>query len=376
MSREGLDQVVSWYICTAVAVLFVIARLFSRYHRLGSLCIDDGLVTLAACCLIGDLIIQQYMWNLGMAEIRKASRQDFIQIMKIQMIVPGSTLYVTSLWAVKIAMVLFYKKLAAPGTRLQTIYNVVLVALVAFWGAIFFNIIFQCYPHDRRWSKDPNYKCDPRQGSINYWLTVLLNIMTDVIIISLPISMVLTLQMKLKLKLGVIAIFALGVFVVIASIFRAYYSKRKETMLTCTVSMVETAVAIIASCLPRACPLYPTQAYIHTDLRRPALRTLFIGPASRVGAKSTSGRYELSSGGGRRSWGTNRARGTTDGRGGTRTKASSSEDELVNNTSTPFACGSPSANDGNGEIKVDTTFQVHYGIDDEARGQATKRSEF
>ena len=84
---------------------------------------------------------------------------------------------------------------------------------------------------------------------------------------SLPIAMVLKLQMKLRQKLGVAAIFALGFFVIIASseclvyscgkddiniilVIRAYYSKRNETMLTCTVSMVEASVAIIATCLP------------------------------------------------------------------------------------------------------------------------------
>lgn len=71
------------------------------------------------------------------------------------MIVPGSILYVTSLWAIKIALVIFYKRLAAPGTKLQIIYNVTLCLLVAFWTAIFFHIIFQCFPHDKRWSQDP-----------------------------------------------------------------------------------------------------------------------------------------------------------------------------------------------------------------------------
>ena len=88
--------------------------------------------------------------------------------------------------------------------------------------------------------------------------------------------MVLKLQMPLKQKLGVAAMFALGFFVVISSIIRAYYSKLNETMLTCTVSMVETAVAIIATCLP-------------------TLRTLILGKASRNGTSSAGRHYELSS---------------------------------------------------------------------------------
>lgn len=58
-------------------------------------------------------------------------------------------------------------------------------------------------------------------------------------------------------------------------VIRAYYSHRNEQMITCTVSMVETAIAIIASCLP-------------------VLRTLVFGSHSRTGTYSGRRGYELS----------------------------------------------------------------------------------
>ncbi|EFY93681.1 hypothetical protein MAC_00172 [Metarhizium acridum CQMa 102] len=281
MAKEGIGQVISWYICTVAAVLFLVARLSTRYQRLRLLGTDDGLITLAACCLIGDLIIQQYMWNLGMAEIPKASREEFIQIMKVIDIAarhhgPHS---------------LMRNKDGCP------------------WIDSICHIIMG--------SQNRHDKCDPRQEDINYWLTVLFNIVTDVIIISLPISMVLKLQMKLKLKLGVIAIFALGFFVVIAS-----------------------------------------------------------SPASSVGTKSNRGHYELSSGGHHRSWRTDRGRNTTDVMGGTRNKDNSSEDNLVNDLGAPVASEGASTNGKNGEIKVNTTFQVHYGRNEEAGHHSTKHNQF
>ncbi|KAF4460611.1 integral membrane PTH11 [Fusarium albosuccineum] len=341
---EGLGQVVSWYICTAVACIFLITRLWIRIRKFGSLGLDDGFIILASCCLIGDLVIQQHMWNLGMAEIPKASREEFIQIMK--MIVPGSILYVASLWSIKIALVIFYKRLAAPGSKLQTIYNIALGLLVVFFLVIFFHIIFQCFPHDKRWSQDPDYQCDPKDAEINYWLTIILNIGTDVAIISLPISMVLQLQMKPKQKFGVAAIFALGFFVVIASIVRAYYSKRNETMLTCTVSMIETAVAIIATCLP-------------------PLRTLFLGHMSSAGTGSNYGRYELSSTGANRSRRTHQSRITTNVVGGTSNRDNDSQDELVKEIARSTA--GASITDKNGGITVNTTIQMHHATEEEAR---------
>jgi hypothetical protein len=123
---------------------------------MGNLGIDDYLIMLAVGCLIGDLAIQQHMWNLGLGDMSKASPEDFKGIM--QMIIPGSTLYVSSLWAIKFALVFFYKSLAAQGSRLIIIYNVALAGLAKTYLIIFFHIMFQCYPHDKRWSTDPNCK--------------------------------------------------------------------------------------------------------------------------------------------------------------------------------------------------------------------------
>jgi hypothetical protein len=150
---------VSWYICTVAAVPFVALRLYTRWSRAGTLGIDDYLVLLALCCLAGDLGIQQHMWNLGLGDMSKVTPENFEKIM--QMIVPGSTLYVSSLWAIKFALVFFYKRLAAPGSRLVMIYNFALAGLAVTYLIIFFDIMFQCFPHNKRWSKDPNCKRRP-----------------------------------------------------------------------------------------------------------------------------------------------------------------------------------------------------------------------
>jgi hypothetical protein len=128
--------------------------MYARWKRLGNLGIDDFLILLSLTCLIGDLIIQQHMWNLGLGHMSTVTPENFKGIM--QMIIPGSTLYVSSLWAIKFALVLFYKNLAAPGSRLVLVYNLALAGLAVTYLVIFFDIMFQCFPHNKRWSTDPN----------------------------------------------------------------------------------------------------------------------------------------------------------------------------------------------------------------------------
>lgn len=130
--------------------------MYTRWSMFGRLAIEDGLIILALLCLIGDLSIQQHMWNLGLGNMATVTPEKLKGIM--QMIVPGSVLYVSSLWAVKVALVLFYKRLAAPGSRLTTVYNLVLAGLAVTFLIIFFDILFQCYPYDKRWSSDPKCK--------------------------------------------------------------------------------------------------------------------------------------------------------------------------------------------------------------------------
>ncbi|KAJ6087618.1 hypothetical protein N7467_006532 [Penicillium canescens] len=274
MARLDQGQVVAWYVCTVAACIFLVCRLVVRVRLLKRLYLDDLFVSLAALCLIGDLAIQHYMFNQGMSEMAKTTVDEQINMMK--MIIPGSTLYVTSLWLIKSSMVIFYKRLA-DRTRYQIVYNITLGFLAATWLVLFFDIVFKCYPVQRQWEAilNPELTCPPGPSTVNYWLTILFNIFSDVFIICLPITQVARLKMPKKQKWGVISVFLLGVLVVITSIIRAIYSYRNEQMITCTVSMIETAIAIIASCLP-------------------VLRTLVFGSHSRTGTYSGHRGYELS----------------------------------------------------------------------------------
>jgi hypothetical protein len=177
--------------------------------------------------------------------------------------------------------------------------------------------------------------------------------------------MISRLQMKLKDKIGVAGIFALGFFVVIASstsspspfpsyhannptqVIRAYYSKKNETMLTCTVSMIETAIAIIATCLP-------------------ALRSMVLGTNTTKGdSKSYGKHYELSSA---RRKAQLHSSSVTGGAHSSRVRTNGSEDSLFS----PVVDGEP------GKIKVDTQIETSFedGVSTAESAEAKVKSAF
>ncbi|KAA8645162.1 hypothetical protein EYZ11_006693 [Aspergillus tanneri] len=338
MARPEVGQVVAWYICTVTASLFLITRLVIRWRLFKRFYVDDYLLAIANLCLICDLVIQHYMFNLGMSD-PEVKKEEMVEILK--MVIPGSTLYVTSLWLIKAGMVIFYKRLA-DRTKYQMIYNITLGFLAATWLTIFLNIIFKCFPPNRIWDLDhPERACSHKQSRINYWITILFNICSDVFIICLPISQVLKLKLPKKQKIGVLSIFMLGFLVVISSIIRAIYAWKNEQMITCTVSMVETTIAIIASCLP-------------------VMRTLFFGSKSRTGTYSGGRGYALSSSG---HIGAGKQKSTVSASNiGVRSKSGlsrhDSEDELVREGASP-ALDAP-----NSGISVTREYFVHEGMRD------------
>lgn len=152
-------------------------------------------------------------------------------------------------------------------------------------------------------------------------------------------------------------------------------------MLTCTVSMVETAVAIIATCLPRPLPLVPSASlspFPSTDNHFTALRTVLLGHSSSAGTGSNYGHYELSSAGHNRSRRTQQSRITTNIVGGTQQRGNDSEDELVKEVAVSVASGAGgSVASGTGTrtqdksgITVSTTLQMHHGRGDATRSEA------
>lgn len=114
-------------------------------------------------------------------------------------------------------------------------------------------------------------------------------------------------------------------------------------MLTCTVSMVETAIAIIAACLP-------------------ALRAMFIGGNTQNPTSSYGKHYELTSD--RRKTNDPRNNGHTASvmtTRRTRHTPHDSEDSLVNGGT--VESGTPSVNNLSNEkggIHVQTTFATHF----------------
>ncbi|KFY03178.1 hypothetical protein O988_01662 [Pseudogymnoascus sp. VKM F-3808] len=166
-------------------------------------------------------------------------------------------IYKVLLGATKSSLLLFYMRIFV-GKRFQMMCWACMAVVIAWSVGSTFATIFQCIPVAAFWDKsikDP--KCTDTDA---FWVAyAVINIITDFIILLLPIWEIRKLQLPLAQKISLMGIFALGGFVCATSIIRtnavaASVANKKDSTWTfiprSTWTLVEANVGIICACLP------------------------------------------------------------------------------------------------------------------------------
>lgn len=111
--------------------------------------------------------------------------------------------------SIKISVLLFYRRLFN-SSRSFSIASIVAGVIVIMWClAVFFTALFQCKPIAFNWDKtiEGGTCIDPQTF---FWGNSISNLLTDVIILGLPLPMIWGLNMSMGKKIAVTGIFLLG----------------------------------------------------------------------------------------------------------------------------------------------------------------------
>jgi hypothetical protein len=91
--------------------------------------------------------------------------------------------------------------------------------VVCWFTAVTLTVTFQCTPVSFAWDKNvPDGRCIDFKSFI--FSTAVINVLTDVVIVFMPVPVIWKLQMPSTKKIGICGIFLLGSIVILASIFR------------------------------------------------------------------------------------------------------------------------------------------------------------
>ncbi|RDI88115.1 hypothetical protein Vi05172_g1899 [Venturia inaequalis] len=202
-----------------LALMFLIQRLYTKIRLMKQFQIDDVFVIVAwalsvgtQACLVAGFVtncIGVHAWEISLEHYGFYSR----------LILAAPLVYAPCCALTKITLCIFYSRLS-PNVMFQwAVWGTIFACTGAYTG-IFFSIIFACKPLAASWDPTllPTAICVNR-GAI-YIATAVMGIVTDVVLIVIPIPTIWGLQMPTKQKIGLTAIFAVGSITMVTSIIR------------------------------------------------------------------------------------------------------------------------------------------------------------
>ncbi|KAH6894058.1 hypothetical protein B0T10DRAFT_435494, partial [Thelonectria olida] len=202
--------------------------------------------------------------------------------------------YTALIWSLKGTMLCFFSRMTI-GTWHNIFVKSVSGITIVGYIAVFLTITFGCFPYRQNWQvkPDPGEKCTFKRQ--NFLVTTVFNVLTDGLILGIPLPLLWRLQMPARKKIVIGLLLSSGAFVIAAAIIRVVLTlSSKPSALTINEWGVrETIVGIITVNIPILRPIFTKAFWTGGPLNShgSTFRTTTIG------GKSTdiSGPYELTS---------------------------------------------------------------------------------
>ncbi|KAL4906507.1 hypothetical protein BDW74DRAFT_176827 [Aspergillus multicolor] len=250
-------DIVTQSVCLSATTICVGMRMYTKLLILKSPGWEDFICVLAWLGLIAYAVLTIELDKHGNGVHRKmVDPNEMPQYKKLAN--ASQILYAPLIFITKLSIFLLYLRVFASARRGLTYISIQLLIWfnLAFYLANFFLKIFQCIPRAKIWNTELPGHCI--NINIPILVTAAINVLSDLLMLCLPIICVWRLQMSTKRKLGVSAIFAAGIFGCFASIMRLEVSVRNRDTQDQTHdwyneilwTTAEITCGILASCLP------------------------------------------------------------------------------------------------------------------------------
>ncbi|XXH01708.1 hypothetical protein Hte_008069 [Hypoxylon texense] len=207
-NRSG-DTIAAVALCMIFATIAVSLRLYTRYFVLNKFWVDDLLAIVGLMGAITNGIVQCVHTRHGLgAHLWDLSDEESIKFWKLFYIM--SITYNLSLMLIKFTLFFQYYRLIQEVPHYRIFYIVIMVAVTGWVVAQEFVLIFSCTPIASYWDHSIPGTC--LDSLLIGWMNAIGNIVTDLIVLILPIPVVWRLNLKRGRKWAVLGIFALGFF--------------------------------------------------------------------------------------------------------------------------------------------------------------------
>ncbi|OQE01171.1 hypothetical protein PENVUL_c044G04087 [Penicillium vulpinum] len=252
------DQLIANTILVALATFLVILRGISRRIRKTHVGWDD------ACCVAGlfhtygMLAMQFHYARVGMRHHIKAIPQENAVIIA-KMLMVYQIVYYNAMVFAKFSYLAFYLRIFV-SREFRILTWICMGCAGAYWTGSMLQIFLICTPFEKNWNPTMPGHCASQ--NVAFSTIGAFNLITDMMIMALPIRFVWKLQMSLATKLALVGIFGLGIFIASITIIRIHilttvdFTDLSYSMIWAAFwSVTEPALAISNSCAPMLRPI-------------------------------------------------------------------------------------------------------------------------
>ncbi|KAH8689164.1 putative plasma membrane protein Pth11-like protein [Talaromyces proteolyticus] len=243
-----------------VTPLVVLARFVSRKWFSGILGLDDWVIIvssmIAEVVSIQMLLICEGAFGKHIDQIE--DKQIIAKTLKVYFV--AQLLYKVNLGLTKTSILFLYLRIFV--TRwFQRTCQICLAIVIAFTIGTVMSSIFQCTPVARAFDHSKEGTCI---NMTTFWyLNAGFNILSDLVLIFLPIPVIVKLQLPTQQKILLCGIFAVGIFVCITSILRlsslniatSHHDITWNSISSSIWTIIESNLGIICACLPALQPI-------------------------------------------------------------------------------------------------------------------------
>ncbi|KAK8071289.1 hypothetical protein PG997_011492 [Apiospora hydei] len=257
-----------------IALAVIISRTCWRFSTVGftGLKADDYLMMVAACAYSAETYLAYSVgqrWhglaNNGMTDEERrlldpSSEEYSLRVGGSKTQLAGWNTYTFLLWTLKSAMCTYYIRLTdGLDFTKRIIAGFALIAMT--WVAAHLSILLGCLPLRRNWQiyPDPGISCQPAISRSNVFVVFVLNVATDIYLLTIPIPMLWASSIKPFKKAALIVMFSGGIFVTIAGTLRAVLiitNPVTGAQQAGSWAIRETFVAVITTNIPIVFPMF------------------------------------------------------------------------------------------------------------------------
>ncbi|KAL8842366.1 MAG: hypothetical protein Q9176_002755 [Flavoplaca citrina] len=301
---DNIDDDQSPRIVTVAIIIATLAagsvalRLTCRRLMKVAISYDDYLIIVGLAITLAQCIVQGYSVVPGhgkhLIRVGVPAAQAYVHLTyAFQFLITAAMIFV------KLSILLFYRRLFPrenTTARWRACHMALCIASVAVGVIQCFGIAFQCTPVAFFWDRTiPGGHCINTSAFFRF--NNIANMLTDILILAMPIPIVWSLHLDRRKKIGVCGLFLLGGFVCIASIMRFYYLENVglegdptwDMVDVFIWSTVEPGIGVVCACLPVMGPLLRTHIMsFTTSVFRSRKRSK--GASSGFSAQSGSGK--------------------------------------------------------------------------------------